>query len=71
MIFPFSKQVVPDTSNHWQYHTYLLVFCLKLRLLPISEYLSYYHNITNNYWAIPEKIKTGGFEENNFLKNIP
>ena len=47
--------MVPGTSNHWPYHTDLLVFCLKFRLTPVCEYLNYYYDITNDYWTIPEK----------------
>ena len=55
--------MVPRTSNYWPYHTELLVFCLKFRLSPVCEYLNYYYKISNGYWAIPEKIQTGEFEE--------
>ena len=36
---------------------------LKLRLSPLCKYLNYYYKISNDYWAIPEKIQTGRFEE--------
>ena len=36
---------------------------LKFRLSPLCKYLNYYCKISNDYWAIPEKIQTGGFEE--------
>ena len=41
----------------------LLVFCVRFRYSPVCEYLNYYYKISNDYWAIPEKIQTGGFEE--------
>ena len=56
----FLEKIVPGTSKHWPYHTDLLVFCLKFRLSPLCEYLSYYYNITNDCSAIPEKSKQGG-----------
>ena len=60
--------MVPGTSNYWPYHKYLLVFCLKFRLAPVCEYLNYYYNITNGYWAIPTKIQARGFEDILFSK---
>ena len=55
--------MVPSTSNYWPYHTDLLVFCLKFRLSPVCEYLKYCYKLSNDYWAVPEKIQTSGFEE--------
>ena len=46
----------------------MLVFCLKFRLAPVCEYLNYYYGISNYYWAIPEKIRAGGFEGIIFLE---
>lgn len=60
--------MVPVTSNHWPYHTDLLVFCLKCRFSPFCECLNYYYNITNNHWAILEKIQTEWFEDTRFWK---
>ena len=60
--------MVPGTSNHWPYHTDLLVFCLKFRIAPICEYLNYYYNITNDYWPIPEEIQAVWFEDILFWK---
>ena len=59
----FLKKVVPATSNHWPYHTDLLVFCLKFSVSLVSEYLNYYYNIANDYWAIPEKTQSGENED--------
>ena len=39
------EKILPDTSKNWPYHTDLLVFCLKFKLLPVCEYLNYYCNI--------------------------
>ena len=60
--------MVPVTFNHWPYHTDLLVFCLKCRFSPFCECLNYYYNITNNHWAILEKIQTEWFEDIRFWK---
>ena len=38
----FLEKIVPGTSKNWPYHTDLLVFCLKLKLSPVCEYLNYY-----------------------------
>ena len=54
------EKIIPGTSKN---HTDLLVFCLKFKLPPVCEYLNYYYNITNDFWAIPEKIQTGGIED--------
>ena len=63
----FLEKIVPGTSKNWPYHTDLLVFYLKFKLLPVCEYLSYYYDITND-WAISEKSKQGGFRAYFFLK---
>ena len=62
--------MVPGTSSNWPYHKNLLVFYLKVGLAHVCEYLSYYYNITNYYWTIPEKIQAGGFEDILVLKTI-
>ena len=49
---------------------YRLVFCLKFKLTPVCEYLNYYCNITNDYWAIPEKFQAEGFQDILFEKNL-
>ena len=67
----FLKKVVPGTSNHWPYHSDLLVSCLKFRFSSFCEYLNYYYNIANDYWAIPEKTQTGEFEDILFEKKNP
>ena len=36
----FLKVVAPATFKHWPYHTDLLVFCLKFRLLFVCKYLN-------------------------------
>ena len=54
------KKVVPGTSKHCPYHTYLLVLYLKFRLSPVCKYLNYYYDIAFAYWAIPETIQKGG-----------
>ena len=58
----FLEKIVPGTSKNWPYHTNLLVFCLRFKLSLVCEYLNYYCNITNNYWAIPGKIQTRKIE---------
>ena len=62
--------MVPGTSNHCSYHTDLLVFCLKFRLEFVCEYLNYYCNKANDYWAIPEEIQAVGLEHINFWKKL-
>ena len=59
----FLKKGVPGTSKHWPYHSDLIVVCLKFRLSPVCESLNYYYVITNDYWAMQEKIATGGVED--------
>ena len=49
----FLNKVAPITSYHWPYHKDSLVSCLKFRVSLVFEYLSYYYNVTNDYWAIP------------------
>ena len=63
--------MVLDTSNHWPYHTDLLVSCLKFRLATVCEYLNYCYNTSNDYWDIPEKFQKGWFELYSFLKKSP
>ena len=67
----FLKKVIPVTSNHCPYHTDLLVSCLKFSLWLVCEYPNYYYNITNDYWAIPEKIQEVEFEDILFWKKNP
>ena len=63
----FFEKNFPGTSKNWPYHTGLLVFCFKVKLSPVREYLNYYYNISND-WAIPEKSKQRGFRTYLFLK---
>ena len=60
--------MVLDTSNHWSYHTDLLVSCLKFKLATVCEYLNYCYNTSNDYWDIPEKFQKGWFEDIVFWK---
>ena len=57
--FFYKKAVVCRISKHWPYHTDLLVVRLKFRYSPVSGYLNYYYNITNDYWAISEQVQVG------------
>ena len=34
------KKVVPGTSTYWLYHTGLLVFCLRFKLLSVCKYFN-------------------------------
>ena len=42
----FLEKFIPGTSKN--YHTDLLVFCLKFKRSPVCEYLNYYYNVTND-----------------------
>ena len=50
--------MVSGIFKHQPYRTELLVSYFKFRPSPVGEYLNYYYNIPNDYWAIPEKIQT-------------
>ena len=63
--------MVPDTSTYWSFHQDLLDFCPKFRLAPACDHLNHYHNITSDYWAIPEKIQAGGLRTYFFEKKTP
>ena len=60
--------MIPGTSKHCPYHTDLPVFCLRFRRSPVCEYLNYNYNVTNDYWAIPEKSKQDGLRTYFFEK---
>ena len=62
------EKIIPGTSENWPYHIDLLVFYLKFKLPSVCEYLHYYHNITNDCWAVPEKSKQGGLRTYFFKK---
>ena len=63
--------MVSGIFKHQPYRTDLLVSYFKFRPSPVGEYLNYYYNVPNDYWAIPEKIQTEGESGCGYFFNTP